>query len=217
MIPGVAVFACAVFAAPPAAAERAPGAPAARLQAAAVTLTLADGAARIEARYAVAGPVPAMRFVLRRLAGQELDLKAVEPPASIVTRRSQPGILALEVTPPGAAERQEIILRYEVRGALRHLPLAVPQAPADPLGDAVLVRLRGLTGERSPTGAFPHLLPAGDGVFEARLANLPSVVRPPPPAGALTVSRAADAAVILLVVLATAVWLHRQPPGRSGT
>ncbi len=97
---------------------------------------------------------------------------------------------------------------------ISRVPLFVPDRPSDPAAvDVVGIRVRGLGASAHLGGGFPRLTRAADGSARSSLANLPSFVLLPPEDVWVSTNRVADASVVLLLVLGTAVWIARQRRG----
>ncbi len=158
-----------------------------------VRIEVGSGVTVVEASYRVRGePVS---FRARRFPGQELRVLTEG-----IELHQRDALAWFEAG--GTVE-----LRYAVRGARQRVPLFVPDAP---VAGPVAIRIHGLGAGRELRDGFPRLEPAADGALEARPSDLPSFVRLPPRRGGLSVHRLAEAAVVLLVLLATGIWVLRR-------
>lgn len=166
-----------------------------------VTVEIVDEAVRVEASYPRAGDGP-VRFRARRFEDQEIVLRDDGRELRLL-----PGLARLDAI----AGAGGVTLRYELRGRRDRVPLFVPDPP---VAGPVVLRVRGLAGERDARGGFPRLELQPDGSWTGRLDHLPSFLRLPPARGRWTVQRLAEAAVVLLVTAATAGWLFRRSRSR---
>lgn len=168
---------------------------AADLDGTAVTIEAGEGATRVEATYRVTAE-GILRFRAPRLPGQELAWRTAG-----IDLELRPELYAF------ASATSPVTVVYELRGDRERVPLFVPDAaPAGPIE----IRLRGIEGDLDLRDAFPRLRREADGDLVAEPANLPSFVRLPPPRGVMTVHRASEGLVVVLVVLATGVWIVRR-------
>lgn len=176
----------ALAAAPPAAVE--------------VTIELAEEeTVRVDARYRLSGGDGSVRFHARRFAGQEIALRHAGSALLL-----GPGAASFDAAPGAGGD---VTVRYELRGRRDRVPLFAPdrQVPGP-----VEVHVRGLVGDRDVRGGFPRLERGTGGAWTVRLDDLPGALRMPPPRGSFTVGRAAEAAVVALVVGATGAWIARR-------
>lgn len=168
-----------------------------------VRIRIGPGADRatVEASYTFTGADSA-RFTVIRLPGQSVIVTTLG-----VTEVEQPGLLRLATS----AVDGSVVLRLEVSGPGRlvRVPIPVPAVATVPGTRAVRIAVTGLVGR--PDRAFPRLSnpEPTDGVTRAVLANVPALLRLPPPSG-WTVSRLMEWLVILLVLGATATWIARR-------
>lgn len=177
----------------------------ARLLEAEVRVELHGSGAAVDARYLLRGG-ESVRFHAIRLPGHALRVDRLSP-AGAGPVRSLEGLHRFVLPPPeGTGGAREVTLRYRVEGARRRVPLFVPDAPAVPDESRISIRLTGAGPGIAPERAFPRLRPDADGGLVARTANLPGFVLLPPEGRTLTVDRAADWAVVLLVLAGSGYW-----------
>ena len=171
---------------------------AAELEAVAVSIDVDEDVTRVEATYRLGGETPFV-FRARQIDGQQLSW------LSEGIEIEERGGLAMFESAAGDLE-----IRYELRGERQRIPLFVPDVVAT---GKIELRLRGLGEEAANTfflrDAFPRFVETERGLL-AEPANLPSLIRLPPGRGRLTVHRASEAAVLLLITLASVVWMARR-------
>lgn len=189
----------------------------ARLVEAEVAVELDRAGAVVDARYRLRGG-DSVRFNAIRLPGHALHVHRLSP-SGAGALRSLEGLHRFVVPPPeGAGGAREVTLRYRVEGARRRIPLFVPDAPAVPDESRISIRVAGAGPGVAPQRAFPRLAPDADGALAARPANLPGFILLPPEGRTLTVDRAADWAVVLLVLAGSGYWWWwRRRTGRGET
>lgn len=174
---------------------------AAQLGAASIDIQLTDSSAAVDARYEVPAGSEAVRVVVMRVAGQQLDW--LDGPSL----RETEGLYE-SLTPAGASR---VRFRYEVSGALDRIPLPVPSVPVSATADAVSIRVTG-GGPLRRNDAFPRFEPEGGGMV-AHPSSVPSFVRVPG-GHRLFTNTVADGLVLATVILAVAMALWRHRAGR---
>lgn len=201
------------------------GLPTPWLSRARVTATVAGardpaGTARLEATYSFRPGLDTARLSAGRVANAAVELVSVAGVSAETPRRtgrrwrldSLPGLLRLRIADPP----DTLSLEWRVRGDGRRLPLFVPETPTRPTESRVLLEVRGGDLDVAVDRVFPRMERAG-GVLVGRPENLPAFLLLPPGGQLLTVDRAADWSVVLLVLVATGWWAvwRRRESGRA--
>ncbi len=169
----------------------------------------ADGAV-VDASYRIAADTDSVVFWVMRLAGQQIRLTEVVADGVVrPTALEERAGLSWLVLPSERSGQVLVNIRYEVVGRVARVPIIIPDPPTDPGVSDVRIRLRGIEPDARLTDGFPRLSHDGEDVV-ARPENLPSFVRLPPQRGTISANRVADAAVIVLLILASGYWLYRQ-------
>lgn len=170
-----------------------------QLSAVTVEVDVESDHAVIGVEYRFEHQLDSVRFVLMRFDAQSIRMLSTE-----WTLRERAGLFELLVR--GAASPMR--LRYRVDGAVRRLPVFVPDVPAVGRG-RVEIRVAGANGASLADG-FPRFERDSLGLV-ARLDNVPSAIRLPR-SGGWSTNRLADTLVIVLLVLGTIVWTMRNRP-----
>lgn len=157
-------------------------------------------AAEIRATYRFRPGLDTARLTAMRVEGARVEIAAPSPRWRLDTL---PGLLRLRVSPPVP---DSLALTWRVTGGGERLPLFVPETPTRPAESRVRLEVAGATAGIAADRAFPRMEHA-DGGLVGRPENLPSFLRLPSRDGGLTVDRAADGSVVLLVLFATGWWL----------
>ncbi len=181
----------------------------AQLDSADVVIEIGETSAVVEARYRIIQNAKPVTFILIKLSGQDVQLEVVTTSSDVVEVDTLPGFYQLAVHTRDAAE-QVVSVRYVVTGNLTRIPVLIPGVPTMPGVSGVRIRIYGIGPDASFRDAFPRLERAADGGVTAQPDNLPSFIRLPPVGGGWSTNRAAEAAVALLVLFATAFWLLRR-------
>jgi hypothetical protein len=176
-----------------------------QLAAAHISIEIAAATAQVEVRFDITQPGDSLRVSLIRLPGQTLELVSQDGSNAGVGRNQDAGLTWVTAAVTEGSAR----LRYRVSGSLSRIPIAVPDVPAEPGAGAVTVKVTGLDATARFHEGFPRLMARPDGSAIARLDNVPSFVRQPPPRFAWSVNRAAQVFVIVLVAGASTAWAVR--------
>ncbi len=171
----------------------------ATIQLAAVTIevTTESNRAVVEGHYEFEDQADSVRFVLAKFQGQSVriardDWRLLE----------SDGLFELVV--PGS--RSPFHVQYTIDGPVTRIPLFVPDMPTEPGGKPVEIRVRGVA-DVSLKDVFPRFRESG-GELLAQLDNVPSAIWLPS-RRTLSTNRLADLAVIVVLVMGTALWLLR--------
>ena len=193
-----------------------------------VTATVPDSGApvrpvRLEAAYRFRPGLDTARLSAIRVDDASVELAAVAgvpagtPDADGAGWRldSLPGLVRLLVPDPP----DSLTLAWRVRGSRERIPLFVPETPTRPAESRILIEVSGGDFDLAAGRIFPRMERA-EGRLVGRPENLPSFLLLPPTGRVLTVDRAADWSVVLLVLVATgwwAVWRRRAARGAGET
>lgn len=181
----------------------------AQLDSADVVIEIGEMSAVVEARYRIIETAKPVTFILIKLSGQDVQLEVVSTSSDAVEVDTLPGFYQLAVHTRDTAE-QVVSVRYVVTGNLARIPVLIPGVPTIPGVSGVRIRIYGIGPDANLRDAFPRLERAADGGVTAQPDNLPSFIRLPPAGGSWSTNRVAEAAVVLLVLFATAFWLLRR-------
>lgn len=180
--------------------------PAPRLLGAEVTVGLDRAGATVDAVYRLSAADGEVVLHALRVPDQTLtELSGSSPPRLA----RLPGLYRIQLPRRAAGrdgEAEEVRLRYRVEGPGRRIPLFVPAGPAEP-GSVLEIRVHGVDPSLPLDGGFPRMERTGEGELVARPDNLPTFVLLPS-GRALTLNRVADAAVLLVILLASGAWLR---------
>ncbi len=171
----------------------------ATIQLVAVTIDVAlePNRAVVEGSYVFEDQADSVRFVLAKFAGQSVRITRGD-----WRLRESDGLFELVL--PGS--RSPFDVQYTVDGPVARSPLFVPDTPTEPGGKPVEIRVSGV-GDVSLEDVFPRFRESG-GELLARLDNVPSAIWLPS-RRTLSTNRLADLAVIVVLVMGTALWLLR--------
>lgn len=158
----------------------------------------APGATELRATYRFHPGLDTARLTAMRVEGARVEI-AGAPGRRLDTL---PGLLRLRVAPVS----DTLTLAWRVTGEGERLPLFVPETPTRPAESLVRLEVAGATGGIAVDRVFPRMEPA-DGGLVGRPENLPTFLRLPSRDDGLTVDRAADGSVVILVLFATGWWL----------
>jgi hypothetical protein len=163
-----------------------------------------DSTAVVEASYQIHGKRDSLYLSLAKLRNQRLEI--FHP--TVVSQSSHiaaaPGLYRIMMA---TSDEQIVDIRYGVHGDLSRIPLAVPNAPAEPGSSRIHVRVVGVSPAAVLRDGFPRLVREVDGSAVARLENLPNFLRIPPQTGQWTVNRMSEVGVVVLALFATTCWL----------
>lgn len=176
-----------------------------QLAAANISIGMTATAAQVEAQFEITQPGDSLRFSLIRVPGQTLELETEGGTGTFDRRHEEAGLTWVTTAVTEGRAR----VRYRVAGELSRIPIPVPDVPAEPGAGAVTIRVTGLNASARFHEGFPRLVAGSDGSATARLDNVPSFVRQPPPRAAWSVNRAAQVFVIVLVAGASTAWAVR--------
>ncbi len=162
-----------------------------------IDVALEPNRAVIEGSYVFENQADSVRFVLAKFAGQSVRITRDD-----WRLRESDGLFELVL--PGSGSPFDV--RYTIDGPVTRVPLFVPDTPTEPGGKPVEIRVRGV-GDVSLKDVFPRFQESG-GELLAELANVPSAIWLPS-RRTLSTNRLADLAVIVVLVIGTALWLLR--------
>ena len=178
---------------------------AAQLVAADISIEIdTDSTAVVAASYQIHGKQDSLYLSLAKLRDQRVEFfhPSTAPQGPYV--RESPGLYWIMLA---ASDEETVGIRYGVHGNLSRIPLAVPDAPAEPGRTQINIRVAGVSPTALLRDGFPRLVREADGSAVARLENLPNFLRIPPQKGQWSVNRISDTGVVLLALCATACWL----------
>ena len=186
--------------------------------------TAARGA-HVRAVYRFRPGLDSVRLTAMRIADTEVDLTAAGGVPAETSGESGvrwaldtlPGLLRLDVSPRPGAAVDSLTLAWTVHGPLRRLPLFVPGTPTRPAESRVLLEVTGGDPDLAAGRVFPRM-ERTDGRVAGRPENLPAFLLLSPAGEGLTVDRAADWSVVILVLVATGWWAvwRRRAAKRNG-
>ena len=162
-----------------------------------VTLGGEPNRAVVEGSYVFEDQADSVRFILAKFAGQSVRITRDD-----WRLRESDGLFELVL--PGSGSPFDV--QYTIDGPVTHIPLFVPDTPTEPGGRPVEIRVRGV-GDVSLKDVFPRFQESG-GELLAELDNVPSAIWLPS-RRTLSTNRLADLAVIVVLVMGTALWLLR--------
>ena len=162
-----------------------------------IEVALEPNRAVVDGSYVFEDQTDSVRFVLARFAGQSVRITRGD-----WRLRESDGLFELVL--PGS--RSPFDVQYTVDGPVARIPLFVPDMPTEPGGRPVEIRVRGV-GDVSLEDVFPRFRESG-GELLAGLDNVPSAIWLPS-RRTLSTNRVADLAVIVVIVMGTALWLLR--------
>ena len=167
-----------------------------------IDVALEPNRAVIDGSYVFRAQRDSVRFVLAKFAGQSVRITRGD-----ARLRESDGLFALVL--PGSESPFDV--QYTIDGPVTRIPLFVPDTPTEPGGEPVAISVRG-AGDVSLRDVFPRFRESG-GVLLAELDNVPSAIRLPS-RRTFSTNRVADGAVIVVLVMGTALWLLRNRIGR---
>ncbi len=162
-----------------------------------IDVALEPNRAVVDASYVFEDQADSVRFVLAKFAGQSVRITSGD-----WRLRESDGLFELVL--PGS--RSPFDVQYTIDGPVARIPLFVPDTPTEPGGKPVVIRVHGI-GDVSLKDVFPRFRESGGGLL-AELDNVPSAIWLPS-RRTLSTNRVADLAVIVVLVMGTALWLLR--------
>jgi hypothetical protein len=165
----------------------------------------------VHASYAVVDVPDSLVMDVMRIPGQRIEISSVSHPVSF---DSLPGLIRMSMSVAGEAP---IAVEYHVLGTPSRVPIFVPGPPTDPLSSRVRITVVDPPSDLRTSDVFPRFAFADGNSGVAELANVPSLVRLPRVGDGLSVNRAADAGVLMLLVLASVWWMVRARLARRAT
>ena len=149
----------------------------------------------IDGSYVYRAQPDSVRFVLAKFRGQSVRITRGD-----WRLRERDGLSELVL--PGSGSPFDV--QYTIEGPVARIPLFVPDTPTESGGKPIAIRVRGV-GDVSLRDVFPRFRESG-GELLAELDNVPSAIWLPS-RRTLSTNRLADLAVIVVLVMGTALWL----------
>ncbi len=173
------------------------------VESAEIQVVVEEAGASVYARYSVREVRDPLAMNAMRIPGQSIEITSV---SHMVSVDSLPGMIRMSVSTSGETT---VTVEYRVRGMSSRVPIFVPAPSTDPLSRRVRITVVNAPRDLRASDVFPRIIFADGGTGVAELANVPSMVRLPRSGEGLSVNRAADAGVLMLLALASIWWVVR--------
>jgi len=173
------------------------------LESAEIEVSVEAAGVSVYATYAVLGVSDSLVMNVMRIRGQRIEISSVSHP---VLFDSLPGLIRMSMS---ADPETRVTVEYRVRGTPSRVPIFVPGPSTDPLNSLVRITVVNAPSDLSTPDVFPRFAFADGNTGVVELANVPSLVRLPRVGHGLSVNRAADAGVLVLLALASVWWMIR--------